>query len=123
MNSRDQEGRTGLMWAFIRGRFNLLRCNPVAMLLLRHPSIDVNLRTNSGSTALFFAAKNCERYYHILVDDTDVDPNIKNSNGDSAVMVALKTRDMVLLKLLLADSRVDLDTRDNYKRSKEEIAR
>ena len=123
MNSRDQEGRTGLMWAFIRGRFNLLRCNPVAMLLLRHPSIDVNLRTNSGSTALFFAAKNCERYHHILVDDTDVDPNIKNSNGDSAVMVALKTRDMVLLKLLLADSRVDLDTRDNYERRKEEIAR
>ena len=123
VNSRDRDGRTGLMWAFIRSRFNQLKCNPVAMLILNHPSIDVSLRSNSGNTALFFAAKNRENYKHILVDDNDVDPNIKNSDGDSAVMLAVKTRDMVLIKLLLADPRVDLDTRDDCKRSKEKIAR
>ena len=123
VNSKDGDGRTGLMWAFIRGHFNQLNCNPVAMLLLKHPTIDVSLRTNSGSTALFFAVKNREKYQHILVGENDVDPNIKNSDGDSALMVAVKTREMVLVKLLLADPRVDLDTRDNYRRSKEEIGR
>ena len=123
VNSQDQDGRTGLMWAFIRNRFNLLKCNPVAMLILKHPNIDVSLRSNSGSTALFFALKNRENFKHILVDDNNVDPNIKNSDGDSALMLAVKTRDMVLIKLMLADPRVDLDTRDNYKRSKEKITR
>merc|ERR1712107_338460 len=106
------------MWAFITGAHNHLKCNPFAILLLRHPGIDVSLRSKSGCTALFFAAKNRgEKYQHILVGDGQADPNVKDSKGNSALMIAVKTRDVVLVKLLLAHPDVDLDTRDHHRPS------
>ena len=112
------------MWAFITGARNGLKSNPFAILLLRHPGIDVRLRSKSGSTALFFAAKNRgEKYQHILTGDNQADPNLKDSKGNSALMIAVKTRDVVLVKLLLADPDVDLDTRDHHRPSDSELER
>ena len=124
VNSVDEEGRSGLMWAFINGARSPLKCNPFAILLLRHPGIDVSLRSKSGSTALFFAAKNRgEKYQHILTGDNQADPNLKDSKGNSALMIAVKTRDVVLVKLLLAHPDVDLDTRDHHRPSDSELER
>ena len=52
------------------------------------------------------------------------DPNIKDDRmGVTPLMLAVKSNHVDCAELLLADPRVDLMTRDNYKRSKGEVAR
>ena len=59
----------------------------------------------------------------LLLKNRRVDPNIKNNNGDSALMHVVKHNKVKFLEILLADPRVDLSTRDNYRRSEEEVKR
>ena len=59
----------------------------------------------------------------ILLQCPRVDLNMKDDNGDSLIMVALKTDKIDLVKQLLQHSRVDLSCRDGQGSSLEEIAR
>ena len=60
----------------------------------------------------------------LLLRDGRTDPNIKDDRmGVTPLMLAVKTNHVDCVELLLADPRVDLVTRDNYKRSKSEVAR
>ena len=59
----------------------------------------------------------------LLLSDKRTDPNIKDGEGDSPLMSAVKDSRVGIVELLLADPRVDLMTRDNYERSEEEVAR
>ena len=62
--------------------------------------------------------------FHLLVGTSPrVDPNIKNNNGDSALMHVVKHNKVEFLEILLTDPCVDLSTRDNYRRSEEEVKR
>ena len=91
-------------------------------LLLDDERVDPNIEDNDGRTPLLVAVyKNREIYVKLLLENDQVDPNRKNIDGDSALMLAVKTNETV--QLLLADLRVDLDTRDNYKRNKKEVKR
>ena len=60
----------------------------------------------------------------MLISDKRTDPNIKDDRmGVTPLMLAVKSNHVDCAELLLADPRVDLMTRDNYKRSKGEVAR
>ena len=50
-------------------------------------------------------------------------PNIKDRSGNSPLMLAVKNNFVACVKALLADPRVDLTTRDNYKRKKTQVYR
>ena len=75
-------------------------------------------------TALGFAVRrNAVNCVQLLISDKRTDPNLKDNRGDSPLMVAVKHNRVACVELLLADPRVDLVTRDDYKRSEEEMAR
>ena len=77
-----------------------------------------------GRTALWEAVNyNAVRCVLLLLSDERTDPNIKDDAGDTPLMIAVKWNDVACVELLLADPRVDLMTRDNYRRSEEEVAR
>ena len=60
----------------------------------------------------------------LLLRDGRTDPNIKYDRmGATPLMLAVKTNHVDCVELLLADPRVDLMTRDNYKRNKAEVSR
>ena len=84
----------------------------------------VNQKDWQGETPLGFAVRrNAVSCVQLLISDKRTDPNIKDNRGDSPLMVAVKHNRVDCVKLLLADPRVDLMTRDDYKRSEEEMAR
>ena len=64
-----------------------------------------------------------------LLLDARADPNIKDPpydeeyEGFSPLMFAVRHNQVDCVKLLLADPRVDLTYRNEYKRSEEEVAR
>ena len=59
----------------------------------------------------------------MLLADPRTDPNIKNGEGNSPLMKAIKRRFEDGVELLLPDPRVDLGERDSYVRSGEEVKR
>ena len=67
--------------------------------------------------------ENASECAYLLLDDSRMDPNIKNNSGDSALMHVVKHNKVEYLEILLADPRVDVSTRDNYVRKEEEIKR
>ena len=56
VNSKDENNRTGLMYAVWKNH------NPVVILLLEQPTVDLNCTNQNGTTAL-----------HYAVDDDNVD--------------------------------------------------
>ena len=84
-----------------------------------------NIPDSDGNTPVLKALKNFEEMdiLEILLKCPRVDLNTKDKNGDSLIMVALKTGKIDVVKQLLQHSRVDLSTRDGQKASLEMIAR
>ena len=109
VNSKDPaDGKTGLMLAFIRENVQL------ATLLLEHPSIDVNLRSNAGSTALLFAVssdKNKEVLPKLLAHPRLSNVNEKDDAGNTLLKRVMYFRASKCLELLLNDKRVDPNLR------------
>ena len=98
----------------------------LALLLARPDLSTVNPRDEHKETPLSSAVKiNALRCVQLLISDNRTDPNIKDNRGNSPLMFAVKRnfRFEDCAKLLLADPRVDLMTRDNYKRSRGEVNR
>lgn len=89
----------------------------------------VNSQDEDGSTPLMVAILHrATRCMEVLLSDDRTDPNIRDygifrSKGVMPVMLAAKKNFVPELELLLADARVDLLTRDNYRRGEEEITR
>ena len=83
------------------------------------------MKDNFGWTPLMLAIRenDASECVHLLLDDPRMDPNIKNNNGDSALMHVVKHNKVEYLEILLADPRVDISTRDNYMRNEEEVKR
>jgi len=117
-NDKDGHGKSPLTLAVSH------KCNSVAQQLLRIPGIDVNLCDNLGRTAL----------QHAVFDDNLMvagmllaHPHLSSVNrkwgGVTPLAFAVKYNKAKCVPLLLADPHVDLDTRDNYKRTPQEIER
>ena len=125
VNEEDDSGWTGLMWALGK------RHNNVVQLLLNHPQIDVNKVDSGGQCALHYAGfhDNHEGMAVLLArqDLTTINQRgefgWRDDRGRTPIMQAVWYNAVNCFNLLLAHPEVDLDTRDDYRRSPEEVHR
>jgi len=119
LNIRSLEGKTPLMLALWNNQ------NSVVELLMQNDSVDVNCEDNDGATALHHAVDvDNDEGARMLLDDIRLkDINHKNRRGLTPLMRAVTRSKVNCATLLLSDTRVDLDSRDNYKRSPQELKR
>jgi ankyrin repeat protein len=96
-----------------------VHCAAAATLpsLLMHRNIDVNQIGANGMSMLMTFVHNCDdrECFTLLLRNPDVNVNIQNKNGETALMLALRYRwDAWYLALeLAADERVDITLTDN----------
>ena len=119
VNEEDQGATGGLMYALYNTH------NDVVQLLLNHPQIDVNKVNRNGKGALHYAVVgvNQEGLAALLARQDLTTINQRNRNGWSPIVHAVEWNAVNCFNLLVADPRLDLDTRDNYQRSPEEVYR
>merc|ERR1719500_1506978 len=134
VNLKDNQGKCALHWAVEYKNSEALK------LLLNVPSIDVNIVDKSGWSAAHWAVDENNNNMACLGDNieglelllshpslTSLTLNQKdNENGNTPVMLAMKKNGVmshVVVVVLAADPRVDLDTTDKDRRSLEEVAR
>ena len=119
VNVEDRVGGTGLMVALKNNQ------NNVVQLLLNHPQIDVNKVNRNGKSALHYAVVgvNQEGLAALLARQDLTTINQRNRNGWSPIVHAVEWNAVNCFNLLVADPRLDLDTRDNYQRSPEGVRR
>ena len=92
---------------------------PCVSLLLDDKRFDSNIHDNWGLTPLTFAVENdAPNCLSLLLASPQVDPNL-----GMPLMMAVKLNKTKVLPFLLACPRVDLDTRDNHKRTTREMTR
>ena len=118
VNEETFGGRTGLMWALQH------RHNNVVQVLLQHPQININKLDEDGGCALHYAVDedNHEGLAALLAQD-DQSINQRNENGQTPIMLAVAWNSVNCFQLLLTNPLVDLDTRDNYERTTQEVRR
>ena len=109
VNTMALDGSTGLMWAAFSGYTS------VVQLLLTVENCQVNCQDSTGYTALHFACfTDNSVIVRSLLAHTDMSSeNIRDSNGWTPVMCAVIHGNTECVRLLVSDSRVDLETRDN----------
>ena len=119
-------GETGLMLAFKNSIYAPKNSqNDLVQLLLNHSQIDVNKVDRRGACALHYAVEgdNHEGMAALLARQDLTTINQRSDYGRTPIMQAVAYNAVNCFNLLLTDPRVDLDTRDNYKRSPEEVRR
>jgi len=89
---------------------------------------NLNKLDNQGKTAMHHAVEEIDGVdglgcVQLLSQDERVDINIKNSNGETPITLAMKMGKTQMVKILLDNPRVDLDTVDKEGKFLENIAR
>ena len=115
---------------------DILDCTPLKLalvynsfesvsLLLDDKRSDSNIKDSRDLSALMYAVANDQPscFLSLLLASPQVDPNLKNGRHGSALMMAVKMNKTKVVPILLACPRVDLDTRDNYRRTEKERLR
>ena len=114
-------GETGLMNALCHNH------NYVVWVLLQHPEIDINKVDLSGGSALHWAmaADNDEGLAALLAhrDELTTFNQRDEFHGRTPIMEAVIRNSVKCFHLLLINPLVDLDTRDNYERTPQEVQR
>ena len=97
VNTKDEYGWTGLMRAVTRSNVPPNH-NSVVALLLSTPTIDVNLKSEMGISALHFAVqwKTNTEALKLLLGGPNIDVNIVNICGEGALHWAVKRYNNVL---------------------------
>ena len=119
VNEEGVLGQTGLMMALDNSR------NNVVQLLLNHPDIDINKVDREGDCALHWAVirDNHEGMAALLDRQELTTINQRSDYGWTPIMRAVAYNEVNCFNLLLNHAEVDLDIRDNYERSPEEVRR
>jgi ankyrin repeat protein len=124
---KDSSGWTALFYGIDSGNVDL-----VALLLSKGSKIDV--RDNAGATPLIAAMQSNRKSFEMckLLIDHKVKLNLKDGNGDTALLIEIgSTADMGIIQLLI-DAKADLNVRNESgetalivatKRSREDIKR
>ena len=104
VNQRHSNNRTLLMFAAAKNEIPLLR------VLLKHPSIEVNLADDDCATALHMAVYHGKREaVRLLLADPRVDVNQKDLHGCTVLMVAVSENKITLLILLLKQPSIEVN--------------
>ena len=124
INEADYGGDTGLMYASHHHH------NNVVQVLLNHPQIDVNRISDTFG----WSALHCAVTHNVRVDNhegleallahqhlTRTTINHRDSDGWSPIMQAVNNNAVNCFNLLVENPRVDLDTRDDFKRGPQEV--
>ncbi len=110
VNAQDQWGNTALQTAILRMSKRAVK------ELLKHNSVDVNIKSNQEQTTLHFASEwrniPIDLFRKILEKSTDV--NAQNANGNStALQLAIVKKCEAMIKELVNHKDVDLNLKDN----------
>ena len=106
---RNDYGVSAVSIACERGHLEIFK------LLWRKSRVDVNLRYGwSENTLLHFASKggNLKMVKYLLDNHADIDVNLLNNFGESAVSIACEKGNFEIVKLLLQKSGVDVNFRN-----------
>ena len=116
VNEADSGCRTGLMRALRGGHNNVVRA------LLQHPKTDFNKLDLKGCSALHWAVfgDNHEGMAALLAQN-DQSINQKDRYGQTPIMNAVGWNAVNCFQLLLTNPKVDLETRDYYKRPPQKV--
>ena len=119
VNEENDLGETGLMWALLYSH------NNVVQVLLLHPQINVNKVHYRGRSALHHAVWNDNHEgLAALLDRNDLTTiNQRNVDDQAPIMKAVVRNAVNCFQLLLTNPLLDLDTRDNYERTTQEVRR
>ena len=117
----SEVGETGLMNALCNNH------NYVVWVLLQHPQIDINKVDLWGGSALHWAmtADNDEGLAALLAhhDELTTFNQRDDMHGRTPIMEAVVRNSVKCFHLLLTNTQVDLDTRDDYERKPQEVRR
>jgi ankyrin repeat protein len=88
-------------------------------LILSNNYFDVNHCDTSNRSALMFCAENEEQYHTIrmLLKHCDIDVNMRDINGDNALMYASLWALATNVRILLHATRIQLNTINNHKQT------
>jgi ankyrin repeat protein len=124
-DSRDNDGRTPLMLAAQVGHEGIVK------LLVEREDVEADSRDNDGRTPLMLVAQTDERgtatiiiqttsalagqkgVVKVLVQRDDVDANLKDSEGQTPLMLAVKAGKGGIARLLIELRGVEVDSKDN----------
>lgn len=110
INQKDQQGYTPLFLAINAGDYDLVD------ELIRLPQLDVNVTCGTArDTALFHAVQlNQNRMIaHLLCPESRIDPNQQNTEGDTALHVAIRTGSWSAANALLRIQTIDINKKNN----------
>ena len=119
VNCRNNIGRTALFCAVLYGNVEAVR------FLLADNRSEVNLMDKDGMSLLHAASgEDSAEIARLLLDEGRIDNvNHLDKRGDSPLMIDVHEKRMKTVRELAAHPGVDLDTRDRWDRSVEEVAR
>ena len=119
VNCRSDIGRTALFCAALYGNVEAVH------FLLVDQRSEVNLMDKDGMSLLHAASgeDSAEVARLLLAEGRIDDVNHLDKRGDSPLMIAVHEKKMKTVRELAAHPGVDLDTRDRWDRSVEEVAR
>lgn len=136
INIKDEDGCTPIMNAYKYMRING-RCYSNALDILFSKRPDINIQNNSGDTLLSCIIKQMNGYHHcedaikatkrvcyfkqksskyitLLIENPDIDLNVKNNDGYTPLMLALLHNIPIdLLQQLICNPKIDLDIENN----------
>ena len=119
INCRSNIGRTALFCAALYGNVEAVR------FLLADQRSEVNVMDMDGMSLLHAASgeDSAEVARLLLAEKRIEDVNHLDKRGDSPLMIAVHEKRTRTVRELAAHPSVDLDTRDRWDRSVEEVAR
>ena len=105
VNDKDPNGPTALMFAVLKGH------NSIVKLLLEQPAVKTNEKDIAGSTALHWAVfgNNAEGARMLLLHPEFNSANSTDSDGQSALQMAVRERNKEVLLELVKHEKVSLD--------------
>ena len=109
INEKTEKGNTLLHLATISGYCMIEEA------LTKHPDIDLNIKDNTGNTAIMFAAKTWDRKKTIstLINEPNIDVNLQDNEGNTALIRATKSSYSEEGCILIDKSDININLQDN----------
>jgi ankyrin repeat protein len=85
--------------------------------IFEYAVVDINIADRIGTLLIYACSKNQEEIVKLLLNHSEIDPNIKGDFGSTALHHAVKTEKSNIVKLLLELPNIDLNVQEEYGRT------